>query len=185
MTEQETKRGPGRPRKTEQTETASAETAPEQPEVSKRVKQTRQRRRRRDNGDFSAVGRKLHVDPSMKDPNFTYRWINGDEARVQNLTVHDDWDFVTRDMLENPQMEADNADIGTRVSRPVGKDENGKAVSAYLVRKPREFHEEDARKKRAAIDATVSDLRRGVVNDPQALSGDKAYVPQGGIQISD
>ena len=47
-------RGPGRPRREEEIKT--------------------QRRRRQDTGEGRHL--KLHVPESMKDPNFTYRWVN-------------------------------------------------------------------------------------------------------------
>jgi hypothetical protein len=177
MTDQ-IKRGPGRPRKDE--------TEPAGEQISQRVQQTRTARRRRQDGDFSGAGRKLHVDPSLKDPNFEYRWLNDDAGRLHEKTVLDDWDFVADPAAQaDPDMEASNADIGTRISRIVGKDTNGKPQMAYLVRKPKEFHAEDFQKAQAAITATVDDLKRGVVNDPRALTGDKAYVPKDGIKISD
>lgn len=150
------KRGPGRP--------------PRQAEVQQR------RRRRDDMGDDRFL--KLAVPNELREPGFVYRWLNDTPGRLENKTVHDDWDVVKQPV----DPDKDNGE-GTAVRRPVGVSPDGKPLYAYLCRKPEEFYREDKSKEQAQIKVQEDALKRGEVKGAEALTGPQAYVPGGRNQI--
>lgn len=148
-------------------------------ETQTRADKTQSERRRR-RGDTVLMGTKLGVNPDFLDPNFKYRWINDDGIRVEQLTVHDDWDLV-----DDPKKvgKADADGLGSKIAKAV----NRGGGRAYLARKPRKFYDEDQAEKRRGLDATMDSIKRGI---PQtdggaaALSQNVAYVPNGPSGIS-
>jgi hypothetical protein len=120
------------------------------------------------------------------DPDYEYRWINAEPGRVHNLTVRDDWDPVTEEMLGN-RHEKDKG-VGSGVERIVDR---GTGARAILVRKRKEYVVEDRAKAQARIDEMDAMLKRGDVptvngsNGDQLRPGVNAYVPAGGISIQD
>ena len=151
-------RGPGRPRREEEIKT--------------------QRRRRQDTGEGRHL--KLHVPESMKDPNFTYRWVNDKPGRLVQLTKQDDWDVVTKNELGGDPDPSKDVSEGTVVSRPV----SAAGETAILLRKPRKYFEDDKRKEQESIDKTERSLKSGALPDQQGLTGPNAYVPGGANRIA-
>lgn len=148
---------------------------------SKRIEEERARRRRREDVTEGRL-RNLAIDGDL-DPRYEYRWINADPGRVHNLTVRDDWDVVTTDQL-GARHEKDKG-VGTIVERIVGRSDGKRGV---LVRKLKDFYSADKGKEQAQIDETEAAMKRGETKSPQGLretEGNKAYVPSGGISISD
>lgn len=135
-----------------------------------------ERRRRQDTGQLQ--GLKLHVPEELKEAGYEYHWFNDKDGggRLHNKTKMDDWDFVTTKAI-------DGEGEGTPVTRMVGKTDSGQAMKAYLCRKPKEYHDADTAKRMARLKEQEDSIKRGVVNDPKGLSGQSAYVPEGGISI--
>ncbi len=141
-----------------------------------RVEEERSRRRRREDiGD----GRLSNLTVAKKDPNYEYRWINDDPGRVHALTVRDDWDVVTHEEA-GERIEKDRA-VGSGIERVVDRATGKRAV---LVRKPKEFYIEDRKKLAASIDDLEQSIKRGETRGQDALTGPAAYVPAGGISLS-
>ena len=158
-------RGPGRPKK--------------------RVEQERKRRRRR--SDLT-IGRnlKLGLDTTQLDQDYEYRWVNDRPGRVHALTMQDDWDVVTREEIGEADGSSDlNKGSGTGVERVVSEIDGMRAV---LLRKPKEYYQEDKGKEQAAIDELEESMRRGAAKDEagnQTPAVENAYTPAGGgISIS-
>lgn len=154
------------------------------PEPSRRVKEERQRRRRRDDLGHGRL-QNLSIAGDL-DPNYEYRWINDEPGRVHNLTVRDDWDRVTEDMLNGPKSERDRQ-VGSGLERIVEKASGKRAI---LVRKRKDYYLEDKAKEQARLDKQFADLKQGIAPDgrqgEKALSAaDGGYVPAGGISIQD
>lgn len=145
-----------------------------------RIKEERaQRRRRTGLRDDSRLA--LSVPETAKDKDFEYRWVNDDGRRVQALNESDDWDFVT-----SADIKADERNVkegAERISRVVGRTEQGAGMRAYLMRKPKDYYQEDKAAEQAAIDETEAAMRQGVAPGSGALTGPHAYVPAGGIRI--
>lgn len=133
-----------------------------------RQEQVKAQRRRRDTLGADR-NLKLHVPEEAKDPNFEYRWIKNTTGRVQQLTQMDDYDVVS-------QTDLDSQSIGTQVQRTSNKSDG---ESVVLVRKPRQFFEEDKAKEAKRIDATEEAMRRAPPSSSEGLSGSEAYVPGG------
>jgi hypothetical protein len=130
----------------------------------------KQRRRRSDTSELRNL--KLHVPKDYLDPKFSYRFVNDSPGRIQQMTQYDDWEIVQQ------------SDENVPTRRHAGKDGSGQARTAILLRKPKEFFEEDKARKKAAIDEREEGLRRGVTGDPGGLSGPNAYVPGGSNTIT-
>lgn len=146
-----------------------------------------ERRRRKNTGNVP--GLKLGIDETalgMDRDKFAYRFINDKPGRVQNLTVNDDWDLVDdASKVASPT----NADEGTHVSFHAGLGDYGRPMRTVLVRKPKQWYEDDQREKQKPLDDIDRDLRRGTAhkNAPEAaaIAGEHGYVPDGYISIRD
>jgi hypothetical protein len=146
-----------------------------------RIEEERTRRRRRDD---MGVGRHRHLAINGDlDPAYEYRWINDEPGRVHLLTVRDDWDRVTSaDLGERDEKDRN---VGAGVERIVDRATGKRAI---LVRKPKDFYRADKAKEQAALDEVDAAIKRGQVPDKggeEALRGSHAYIPSGGIRITD
>ena len=143
-----------------------------------------ERRRRRGMGYKSRL--KLSIPPHLEnDPNYRYYWLADRPGRVEQLTTHDDYDFVTDD---ETAADGRNTGLGKRIERHAGTDQFGNPVRHFLVRKPIEYHQEDQREKREERRKTMAAIKRGATPDPktgQPIHSEHEYVPSTGIQISD
>lgn len=112
--------------------------------VSPRQAAEKAQRRRRNNGDLNpSVVMRLGLPQEVIDGNKDYslRWVNDEGGRIQHLTQQDDYDVV------------EGVD-----SRIVGTTGDGKPLVARLLRKPKEFAEEDRKAKLEAINAREGGL---------------------------
>lgn len=121
-------------------------------------------------------GGKLGVNPALLDTEkYTYRWINDQAARVQIKTKNGTWDLVPAEGGDEA-----NTDLGAMMSRVVGQHPDGSPKRAYLVRKLKEYHEEDLSVRQEALDRGIGHLRRGADKSGQPMSD---YVPNDGISL--
>lgn len=159
--------------------------AAEEPEL-KRPQQERARRRRR-GGLGMAANLKLNV--SDKDPTYEYRWVQGTPERIRQLHKNDDYDFVKAGDAGHESVKDLDEDkgLGDLIERSGGKSKDGTPFNLVLMRKPKEWYEEDQKDKQSVNDAIDEAIRRGQTTDPQqgldtSPSGG-GYVPEGGISI--
>lgn len=149
-----------------------------------RSEQTKDERRRR-RSDTVILGTKLGVSPDFLDPNYSYRWLNDDGGRIEQMTTNDDYDLVP-DPAKKGKPDSDG--LGSIISKVVGKGEGGQPLKAYLARKPKEFYDEDKARKAASIKQTMDAIGQGTppVDGASGL-GSHGYVPGGptGISIKD
>lgn len=142
---------------------------PTRPARPTREQETRADRRRRGDVD-TGMRRRLPVDESKLDhKKFVYRWANDDAARMRDLTGHDDYDPVPE------------ADVGGATKVTVGPGDNGGLRGTVLLRKPREFWEDDQKKKDASRDRNLEVLKAGRPAQDDSGGGleqDRAYVPR-------
>ena len=158
-------------------ETMDTATAPEAAKAAgnKRAKAEKQRRRRRSD---TTIGRhlRLALDTSKLDQNFVYRWVNDTPGRVQMLTQQDDWDVVKAADIGDHESQGQGSNAERVVSQTDG-------MRAVLLRKPREYYEEDKAKEMAAIDEMEDSMRRGSAKDATGQPTqpvENAYTPAGG-----
>lgn len=146
--------------------------------VSRRIEEERTRRRRREDITFGRM-RNLAIEGDL-DPRYVYRWINDSPGRIHNLTKRDDWDVVTTDMLQD-RHEKDRG-VGSNVERIASKSDGMRCV---LVRKLKDYYNEDKAREQSALDEIDAALKRGETRSPEGLAGPNAYIPSGGISIQD
>lgn len=136
-----------------------------------RARETRQdenqaQRRRRQPGTIDRMDELTLAIPenvSSENPDHTFRWALDNPKRIHGLTVKDDWDVV-----EGVAPIADH----------VGK--TGQQVNLVLLKKRKEFWEEDQRAKAAILKEQERAMMSAKANDPnddrpEAVS----YVPEG------
>ena len=149
------------------------------PEQPKRVEAVRnERRRRKGMGLESAM--KLTIPEDAKDPDYEYRWAEGSPQRITQLTKYDDYDVVTSEQIASDSRQNG---LGVTPERHGGVDEQGNAYSMVLLRKRKDFYEEDQKEKQARVDEREKAIKRGSVEGDKGLSGPNAYTPDGGISI--
>ena len=151
---------------------------------SPRVVAERTERRRRN--DMSPMSRApLSVPGATLDPNYYYRWVDDHPGRIQALTSQDDYDPVTYADLGIAPTDADS-NPGATVTRVADKPTGRKTM---LLRKRKDWHDADKAKEQIQNDQTDNALRRGLVpasdGGQHGLSGEHAYIPEGGIRIDD
>ena len=135
-----------------------------------RIANTKSERRRRTGSGLDRT-RKLYVDEKKKDPNFAYRWINDTPGRIEQKTVHDDWDVTTKDRDGEP--------FNVRV--PVGPGPDGRPIYGVLCQKSKKYYDQDESEKIKAIKAQEDDMRVGPPPSPAGLGAEPttSYVPGG------
>lgn len=149
-----------------------------------RVLKEREERRRRQ--DLSPMSRAPLALPgaNLDHGNYKYRWVVDDPGRVQALTRDDDYDPVTYSDLGIAPTALDS-NPGSTVERVADKSTGRKQV---LLRKRKDWYDHDKAKEQEPLDRTMQSLKRGIVpgsEGQQGVMGDGAYIPNGGIQITD
>jgi len=113
-----------------------------------RAEETKRERRRKP-GQTIAAGIKLHVDESKLDrQKYSYRFANDKNGRVQQLQASD-WDIAP-----------EGAKDGSVHSTHAGAEE-GKPYNAVLMRKPKDWYDEDMKEKQRPLDEMDEAIRRG------------------------
>ena len=97
-------------------------------------------------------------------PGFVMRWVNDVESRVFDAE-EGGYAFVTYAELNGRPIGQRNTvpsslEMGAKVQKAVGKDDQGAPIHAYLMKIKQEWYDEDQREKDRAVDATED----GVVN---------------------
>lgn len=153
MSDEEIKRGPGRPR------------------MVREEDEPQERRRRA--GDFSTTTNTLTVPESILDRDkYEYRWISDEGVRLYNLTVNDDYDVVTKEGKKASQGDNGYGDDAYRVQSGIKADGSGAPLFMYLCRKPKKWAEADRNARRAQNDDVV---KAKVKSAEQELLADKGH----------
>jgi hypothetical protein len=109
-------------------------------------------------------------------PGFKCRWINDEPGRLQNAE-QGGYEFVREKELKG---EAGNTDLGEKVSRIVGKNDDSSPKRAFLMKIKKSWYDEDQKAKRKPLDEIDKSIRQGKLNEK---SDDKRYVPREGISV--
>lgn len=130
-----------------------------------RDEETQVRRRRRGPNDNGLVKRLAVPEDKLDRKAYAYRWVNDTPGRIPMLHGQD-WDVVSDEELTD--------DVGSSYSASRHADiaQNRVALTTRLMRKPREFFEEDhaAAQKRLDDEMKAAELGRTVLNGPQGES---------------
>jgi len=131
-----------------------------------RAEETQTQRRRRQPGTLDRMDElTLAIPDEVREanPDSEFRWALDKPRRMHTLTVRDDWDRVA----------------GVEPI-PDHTDKSGQQVNLVLLKKPREFWEEDQRAKIASLREQEKSLMSAKKSDPQDdRSQDVSYVPAG------
>lgn len=107
---------------------------------------------------------------------YSTRWINDTTGRLQNAEAGG-YEFVYERELDG---QAGNTDLGEKVSRIVGRNEDGTPLRAFLMKIKETWYREDQHTKQRQIDNVEAAIKRGKLNEQP---DDKRYVPREGIKI--
>lgn len=140
-----------------------------------RAEETRKERRRK-RGDTVHSGIRLAVDMSKLDTsNYEYRWVNDTAGRPSRL-YEEDWAVA-------PEMATEaNDGLGTVQSKNVGTQKSGQPMSGILMRKPKDWYNEDQRDKQRPLDQIEHEIRTGTAHErgePELRDRNSVYTPNG------
>lgn len=110
-----------------------------------RLELKRAERRRRKAGTLNRMAQfKLDIfDESQLDSRYVHRWVEDEGSRLRQATKGDDYDFVNTADLGGFDADTTDSESSERVRMVTGVDKQGHPTYAYLLRKPREYFEED------------------------------------------
>ena len=109
----------------------------------------------------------LAVDTDKLDPDFHYYFVEDRPGRVMKMQSRD------YDLVDNSGGEHDSIESGSNLARPSGKH------NMLLMRKPKQWFEEDKTRKVERSKAVTKQLKKGGVDKVE-----NAYIPEGGISIT-
>ncbi len=134
-----------------------------------------ERKRRRDDTVDRTYNLKLALPAEFRDDkDHEYRWINDRNSRVHDLTEQDDWQIC----------QPANGDRD-KICKVVDVDRAGKPVNAYLVRKPKDWYDDDKRKaatraaeaEKAPLTQAPADVPGSYVTPGASITRKGAYAP--------
>ncbi len=159
-----------------------------------RAAQTGRERRRRKGGSLNRmVSMKLDVfgADQLDMENYVYRWVNDDPGRMRMATVNDDYDFVETSEIKDYNADATDS-VGERVRMLAGTGKNGEPTYTYLLRKRRDWFEDDQNEVVMAREAMMEGrVYQGQVDagldeeDAKKVAQEKGnfYVPKGEVSL--
>ena len=162
-------------------------TAGEKEELSRRAQQEldRKRRARKHRVKFGSSEQKLGISKDQQEyferKGEVCRWFNDKTGRLERAEGLE-WRYVTKDEIA-PGGIGKTGDttavenMGNKVSRVVGKEDDGTPITAYLMAIPKEFYEDDQKEKSEKLLEKEKAISQGI--DSQGRPGDKEgrYVP--------
>jgi hypothetical protein len=104
-------------------------------------------RTRRERTPFSASRKRLEVRWVDKDfdKKFVSRWFNDQDGRVERA-LDAGYEFASREEVVgvgDAEVHSGNSDVGSKVSRVVGRTAENQAIRAYLMKINRDWFKED------------------------------------------
>ena len=141
----------------------------EQPSKTERPDSGGKRRKR---VPLGTIRTKLQVEPIE---GYKFRWVNDEENRIPQAE-QGGYEFTTYDELAGrPIGQHDTAptsvEMGSKVSKVVGTQENGAPLTAYLMKIKQEWYDEDQAEKQKYIDA----VEQGLINLEGVPESDSMY----------
>lgn len=163
----------------QQPQAAAVDTSAPSKAKRSRIDEIRERRKQRQSQDVSGYSQRLSVPEEFKDKQYVYRWANDVATRVHDLKARD-WEVVSSEDIAKDER---NTGVGTTIERIGSARTVTTPEKTVLMRKYKEFYDEDEERKQVRIKQNEEGLIAGKTGDPQGLTGPEAYVPQGGISI--
>ena len=108
---------------------------------------------------MSGLRKRMHIDVEDQDPNFHYAWIN-DQVDLISRAKRAGFEHVT--IAEMPQWgTAPDVDSASPASSLVSIKVNA-TTTAYLMKQPMEYYEEDRAAINALVDAREADMKKSL-----------------------
>jgi hypothetical protein len=115
-------------------------------------------------------------------PGKVRRWVNDDGARLAQAQLGG-YEFVQEDIAPgDPDVKNANRDLGSKVSVPVGKKDNGEPLYAYLMEIDEDIYKADQLEKERENERLEAAIRRGE-DQHGAVGADGRYIPKERIKI--
>ena len=110
-----------------------------------------ERRRRKPNHDMLPTAYNMDVPQHIRDgnPEYNFYWAADRPGRLAQLTEQDDWDFVSDATMQHNNHKLDTSP-NTRIRRNGGQGGTGQ-VDAYLMKKRKDFCEQDEKDRLASM----------------------------------
>lgn len=135
-------------------------------------------RTRRSRTPFSANRKRLQV--AWKEPdkqkNFISRWFNDQDDRIMRAEQAG-YEYVSPDEIDgvgDKEVHGGNTDLGSKVSRVVGRTNENQPIRAYLMKIRKDWYEEDQAEKEKINARTDESMRVGKAG---GASVQNAYFP--------
>lgn len=100
-----------------------------------------------------------------KDPNFVYRWVNDVDGRVDRFKLGG-YEVVEHDVEVGQRTVETSNGTSSVVSKNVGV-----GRTAYLMRIPKEYYDEDQKVKNKLIDDSEADMKRALNSNQNGTYG--------------
>lgn len=124
----------------------------------------RERRRNRD-GSMGKLNQRMKLPPYMKaNPDYHYHWINDDKTNISEA-IENDYDFANENGEEVDQRSPDrhNVHVGTKKS--------GEPLLAYLMRKRKDWYDDDKAAVQTNIDEKMKMIKTNAETDRAKPTG--------------
>jgi hypothetical protein len=119
-----------------------------------RGKPTTSRAKRPTRVSMSGARKRMHIPEEYKDPNFHYAWIN-DQNDLVNRAKRAGYEHVKADEMDMMSFDVDSGSGEGLVTINAGA-----GITAYLMKQPMEYHEEDLEELRQINRDRVSDIKK-------------------------
>lgn len=121
-----------------------------------RGRRQKQERRRRNTDALAGKRRRLSLNERALDKeNYAYYWARDDQ--IEMLTQEDDWEIVQD---RDNKIKRNSNGMGADVSTHAGTSETGSGQRQVLLRKPREYQDEDEAARMRRADEIEAQMRR-------------------------
>ena len=119
-------------------------------------------------------GQRLKLSVIGTIPGHTMYWENDEDGRIEQL-LFDGFDFVIPGEVNRASDLVADMDLSSRISRYVGRREDGSPLRAYLMKCPDELWESRKRHEQTLTDERDREIREGRMQPKD----NKQYVPKG------
>lgn len=105
-------------------------------------------------------GFKSRMSFKDQDPNYSYRYINDEEGRLQQA-LEGDYEFVHSEKSAGDAEVGRDQSVDSRVSVQAGTTKDGGAMRSYLMKIPKKFYDEDQAAKESKLKEGESAIKHG------------------------
>lgn len=139
--------------------------------AARKEAERKQSPRERESANFGGMQLKLAV--KWNTPGYTPYWANDVDGAIETL-LYEGFEFATPEEARMQSAIVADGDVGHRVSRYVGRQEDGSPMRAYLMKCPDDIWKEREAARYRQADAWDSAIKAGKIQH-----GDGRYKPKG------